>query len=597
METKGPQQPERVISGIAVSPGIAIGSALVIGKKFSKVVERSISPNEVEFQIKKFQDALEKTRMQIRTLQQNLNDTLKEKHSSIFDAHLLITQDKMVIDEVEAATRRELKNIDFIFYRTMKKYIEAIASMPDDYIRERVGDFKDVASRIIENMHGGHNKQFDKLPGQRIIVAHDLTPSDTASLDRENVLAFATEVGSRTSHTAIMARSMEIPAVVGISMDDLNIVNGDVLIIDGYKGLLIANPKPTTLEIYARRETREEEIHDEILKESTLRPETVDQFRIQLAANMELPEDLEAAKKYGAAGIGLFRTEYLYINKPQPPTVEEQLHIYKNIIEKLDGYPLIIRTFDLGGDKLGSITEETTHADPNPFLGCRAIRLHLDFPELLPQQIRAILMASAYGNVKVMFPMITCMDEMGQLRGLIEEEKRELEAESIPFNNDMEIGIMIETPSAALIADKLAKKVDFFSIGTNDLVQYTLAVDRGNEKVAYLYQPAHPAILSLIKSVTDAAYQNGIWVSVCGEMAGDPRYIPLLVGMGIHELSMSASSIGPVRRLIRRLYMHDSEKLLEEALKASTADEVLDLTEGLLYEIAPDIMSMTYLGE
>ena len=597
METEGPQQTERIISGIAVSPGIAIGSALIIGKKFAKVVERSISPNEVEFQIKKFQDALEKTRKQIRTLQQNLNENLKEKHSSIFDAHLLITQDKMVIDEVEAATRRELKNIDFIFYRTMKKYIEAIASMPDDYIRERVGDFKDVASRIIENMHGGHNKQFDKLPGQRIIVAHDLTPSDTASLDRENVLAFATEVGSRTSHTAIMARSMEIPAVVGISMDDLNTANGDVLIVDGYKGLLIANPKPTTLEIYARRETREEEIHDEILKESTLRPETVDQFRVQLAANMELPEDLEAAKKYGAAGIGLFRTEYLYINRPEPPSVEEQFHIYKNIIEKLDGYPLIIRTFDLGGDKLGSITEESKHTDPNPFLGCRAIRLHLDFPELLPQQIRAILMASAYGNVKVMFPMITCMDEMGQLRGLLEDEKRELEAESIPFNNDMEIGIMIETPSAALIADKLAQKVDFFSIGTNDLVQYTLAVDRGNEKVAYLYQPAHPAILSLIKSVTDAAYKNGIWVSVCGEMAGDPRYIPLLVGMGIHELSMSASSIGPVRRLIRRLYMHDSEKLLEEALKASTADEVLDLTEGLLYEIAPDIMSMAYLGE
>jgi phosphotransferase system enzyme I (PtsI) len=446
-------------------------------------------------------------------------------------------------------------------------------------------------------MHGGHNKRFDNLPGQRIIVAHDLTPSDTATLDRENVLAFATEVGSRTSHTAIMARSMEIPAVVGICEEDINVANGDIIIVDGYKGLLITNPKPATLEIYARRETREEEIHDEILKESTLRPETVDRFRIQLAANMELPEDLETAQKYGAAGIGLFRTEYLYINRTEPPGVEEQFQIYKNIIEKLDGYPLIIRTFDLGGDKLGSITETTTHIDPNPFLGCRAIRLHLDFPELLPNQIRAILMASAYGDVKVMFPMVTCMDEMGQLNGLIENEKRELTAESIPYNDSMEVGIMIETPSAAIIADKLAKKVDFFSIGTNDLVQYTLAVDRSNEKVAYLYQPAHPAILSLIKSVTDAAYNNGIWVSVCGEMAGDPRYIPLLVGMGIHELSMSASSIGPVRRLIRRLYMHDSEKLLEEALKASTADEVLDLTEGLLYEIAPDIMSMAYLGE
>ena len=588
---------ENVLNGIAVSPGIAIGAALIVGKKFSKVAERAITPKEVDEQLNIFQEALDTTRNQIKSLQQNLNESIKEKHSTIFDAHLLITQDKMLIDEVEGAVRKELKNVDFIFYRTMKKYIAAIASMPDDYIRERVGDVQDVASRIIVNIHGGSDRRFDNLPGQRIIVAHDLTPSDTASLDRENVLAFATEVGSRTSHTAIMARSMEIPAVVGISSENLTLENGDVIIVDGYKGLLILNPQPSTLEVYARRESREEEIHDEILRVSTLRPETVDRFRIQLAANIEMPEDIEAAHKYGAAGIGLFRTEYLYLNRTEPPGVEEQFHIYKDLIDKLDGYPLIVRTFDIGGDKLCSLTEETPHVDPNPFLGCRAIRLHLDYPDLLPTQIRAILMASAYGDVKVMFPMITCMDEVGQLKGLVEMEKRELEHDSIPFNKEIEIGIMIETPSAALIADQLAKKVDFFSIGTNDLVQYTLAVDRSNEKVAYLYQPSHPAILSLIKMVTDAAYDNGIWVSVCGEMAGDPRYIPLLVGMGIHELSMSASSIGPVRRLIRRLYMHDSEKLLAEALKASTADEVLDLTEGLLYEIAPDIMSMAYLGE
>lgn len=588
---------ENVVSGIAVSPGIAIGAALIVGKKFSKVAERSINPEEVEDQINLFRKALDKTRDQIKVLQQNLNDSIKENHSSIFDAHLLITQDKMLIDEVEAAVKKELKNVDYLFYRTMKRYIAAIASMSDDYIRERVGDVQDVASRIIVNIHGGKESTFDNLPGQRIIVAHDLTPSDTASLDRENVLAFATEVGSRTSHTAIMARSMEIPAVLGIPSENLQIENGDIIIVDGYKGLLILNPQPATLEVYARRETREEEIHDEILKESSLRPETVDRFRIQLAANIEIPEDIDAAKKYGAAGIGLFRTEYLYINRTEPPEVEEQFEVYKSLIDKLEGYPLIVRTFDIGGDKLCSLTDDRPHIDINPFLGCRAIRLHLDYPELLPKQIRAILMASAYGDVKVMFPMITCMDEVGQLKGLVEMEKRELEHDSIPFNKDIEIGIMIETPSAAIIADQLAKKVDFFSIGTNDLVQYTLAVDRGNEKVAYLYQPAHPAILTLIKRVTDAAYNNGIWVSVCGEMAGDPRYIPLLVGMGIHELSMSASSIGPVRRLIRRLYMHDSEKLLEEALKASTADDVLDLTEALLYEIAPDIMSMAYLGE
>ena len=591
------EQKEKVINGIAVSPGIAIGAALIIGREFSKVAERSINAEEVDAQIEKFRDALERTREQIFILQQNLNDALKDKHASIFDAHLLITQDKMLITEVEAAVRKELKNIDYIFFRTIKKYIAAIASMSDDYIRERVGDFKDVAARIIANMHGVSYNRFDNLPGQRIIVAHELTPSDTASLDRDNVLAFVTEVGSRTSHTAIMARSMEIPAVLGIPAGELDINNGDIVIVDGYKGLLITNPKETTLEIYARRESREEEIHDEILKESSLRPETIDRFRIQLAANIEVPDDVEAAIKYGAAGIGLFRTEYLYINRTEPPGVEEQFQIYRTLLDKLDGYPVIVRTFDIGGDKLSTLLNDSPHIDPNPFLGCRAIRLHLDYPELLQNQIRAILMASAYGNIKIMFPMITCLEELGQLLGLIENEKRELDENSIKFNRNIDIGVMIETPSAAIIADKLARKVDFFSIGTNDLVQYTLAVDRSNEKVAYLYQPAHPAILSLMKRVTEAAHNNGIWVSVCGEMAGDPRYIPLLIGMGIHELSMSSVSIGPVRRLIRRLYMHDSEKLLEEALQASTADEILDLTEALLYEIAPDIMSMAYLGE
>ena len=589
---------ETVLNGIAVSPGIAIGSALVIGKRFARVTERAISPDDVNYELERFHKALDITREQIRELQDKLNTSFQDRHSNIFDAHLLITQDKMLLNEVEATVRKELKNVDFVFSRIMKKYIMAISSMSDDYIKERVGDFQDVASRIIGNMHGSTVSRFDNLPGQRIIIAHDLTPSDTASLDRENVLAFATEVGSRTSHTAIIARSMGIPAVLGIHIDELDIESGDIVIVDGYKGLLITNPKGSTLEVYARRETREEEIQGEILKESTRRPETIDRFRIQLAANIELPDDLDIAKKYGAAGIGLFRTEYLYLNRNEPPNVEEQFNTYRNILSRLDGHPLIVRTFDIGGDKLsGFINNSYSHVDPNPFLGCRAIRLHLDYPELLKNQLRAILMASAFGDIKIMFPMITCMDEVGQLRGLIENEKRELEEEKISFNRNIEVGIMIETPSAALIADKLAAKVDFFSIGTNDLVQYTLAVDRGNEKVAYLYQPAHPAILSLIKHVTEAAHRHGIWVSVCGEMAGDPRYIPLLIGMRIHELSMSAPSLGPVRMLIRRLYVHDSEKLLEEALQASTADEVLDLTEGLLYEIAPDIMSMAYLGE
>ena len=587
---------ESVYKGIPVSPGTAIGAALIVGNTSPVVEEIDIVVEDVANEIKRFRNALQATRDQIRDLQNRLDSALHEKHSKIFDAHLLITEDKQVIEEVESSVKTELKNIDFLFKRTIDKYIDAISAMPDKYIRERASDIRDVASRIIVNLHGVTGKTFDNLPGQRIIIAHELVPSDTATLDRDNVLAFATEVGSRTSHTAIMARSMAIPAVVGVESEMLTVKNGDIVIVDGYKGNVIINPTPETLDFYARRESRESEIQEEILKESRLRPETLDRFRIQLAANIESPEDIELAKRYGAAGVGLFRTEYLYLNRTTAPTIEEQFKIFKDLVSNLEGHSLVVRTFDLGGDKLSHIIK-SSHVDANPFLGCRAIRLHMDYPELLKDQIQAILMASHYGDIKIMFPMIACYDEVGQLLGLVDSVKAELRSESISFNEDIEIGIMIETPSAALIADQLAPRVDFFSIGTNDLVQYTLAVDRNNEKVAYLYQPSHPAILALIRNVIEAANKHGKWVSVCGEMAADPRYIPLLVGMGIHELSMSSLSIGPIRRLIRRLYMHDAEVVFEEALKCSTADEVLDISEALLYKIAPDIMNMTLFGE
>jgi phosphotransferase system enzyme I (PtsI) len=589
---------EVVHRGIAVSPGTAIGAVLVIADDAMDIPERDISEDEVDAEIARFHRALEKTRDQLKLLQRNLSDIIKEKHAGIFDAHMLMTQDKLVIDEVENTIRNEKKNAECVFNRVIQKYIDALASMKDNYISERVADFKDVASRALTNMRRGKGRRFDRLPGQRIIIAYELTPSDTASLDRENTLAFATEVGSRTSHSAIMARAMEIPAVVGIGFKDLGLKNGVIVIVDGYKGWLIVNPRPSTLEAYARRESREEAFHDELLKESRLRPETLDRFRIQLAANIELPQDIDLAKRYGAGGIGLFRTEYLYVNRRQPPTLEEQFDIYKKLVEALEGYPLIVRTFDLGGDKLAlNIAGGSFHPDPNPFLGCRAIRLHLDFPDLLYTQLKAILKASAFGNVKVMFPMITSMDEVGQLTGLVSMIKKDLVDEGEKFNDDIEVGIMIETPSAALIADKLAERVDFFSVGTNDLVQYALAVDRNNERVAHLYQPSHPAILKLVKNAIDAATAKGIWVSVCGEMAGDPRFVPLLVGMGAHELSMNPASIAPVRRLVRRLSTKDASDVLDNALKAANADEVLDLVEDMLYEIAPDIMNMILLGE
>lgn len=587
---------EATFKGVPVSPGTAIGAAMIVGDTRPVVEEIEISPEEVDNEIKRYNQALNKTREQIKELQYHLDAALKEQHSKIFDAHLLITEDEQINDEVESGIKKELRNADFIYNKTIERYIDVISNMPDKYIRERASDIKDVASRVLINMHGGVSNKYDNLPGPRIIIAHDIVPSDTATLDRENVLAFATEAGSRTSHTAIMARSMAIPAVVGVESEMLTVKNGDIVIVDGYKGNVIVNPKPETLAFYAKRESREGEIQEEILKESRLRPETLDRFRVQLAANIELPGDVDLAKKYGAAGVGLFRTEYLYLNRNTSPSLEEQFEIYKNLVSELDGYSLVVRTFDIGGDKLGGVAKPA-YPDPNPFLGCRAIRLHLDYPELLNTQLKAILMASAFGDIKIMFPMIACDDEVGQLWGVVNNIKKELREEGVLFNEDIEIGIMIETPSAALIADQLAKRVDFFSIGTNDLVQYALAVDRNNEKVSYLYQPSHPAILTLIQSVVQAAARHGKWVSVCGEMAADPRYIPLLVGMGIHELSMSSLSIGPIRRLIRRLYMHDAEVVLEQAMQCSTADEVLDISEALLYKIAPDIMNMTLFGE
>ncbi|MBN1863612.1 MAG: phosphoenolpyruvate--protein phosphotransferase [Victivallales bacterium] len=586
---------EKTYTGLPVSPGTAIGAALVMLGLLPVVDEYEISQSEVEGEIERFRAALNKTRTQILELRKHLDEALPEKHTKILDAHLLITEDKLINDEVENAIRTEMRNCDFLFKRVTDKFIEAISNIPDKYIRERASDIQDVSSRVLLNLRGGAQVKYDHLPGPRVILAHDIIPSETAGLDRDNVLAFATEVGSRTSHTAIMARTMAIPAVVGLSPEMLSIRNGDIVVVDGYKGVLIVNPTQETLAYYALRESREAEIQEDILKENRLRPETLDRFRIQLAANIELPEDIEIAKKYGAAGVGLFRTEYLYLNRDIPPGLEEQFGIYQKVVSELEGYPLVVRTFDIGGDKLGGSVP--LHIDPNPFLGCRAIRLHMDYPQLLYTQVKAILMASAFGNVKIMFPMVVCDDEAGQLMGLVGRVKDDLLTDGVDFDDEIEIGMMVETPSAALIAEQLAERFDFFSIGTNDLVQYAMAVDRNNEKVSYLYQPSHPSVLKLIYFAVKAAQKSGIWVSVCGEMAADPRYLPLLVGMGVHELSMSALSIGPIRRMIRRMHFHDAEEVLDKALKCTTADQVLDISEELLYRIAPDIMSMMLYGE
>jgi phosphotransferase system enzyme I (PtsI) len=587
---------EYVFHGIPASPGIAIGTVLILKKNEFSVEQRKILPSEVEGEITLFRDALNKTRGQTQELQLKILRILSENDSKIFDAHLLILDDKPLMEEIEETVRKTLTNIDYVFSKTIQRYIVAISSIEDKYLRERAADIRDVSERLLKNLHGREDYFLDHLPGQRVIIAHDLTPSDTAGLDRENAQAFATESGSRTSHTAIMARSMQIPAVVGIQEDILTLINnGDLVIVDGHAGSVIVNPGQSTLALYAEKETREQKFYDEMLKESNLRPETLDGFRIQLAANIDKPEELANAKLNGAAGVGLFRTEYLLVNSRKVPSEEEQYSVYSKLASGMEGHAVIVRTFDVGGDKLSDAI--TQHHEANPFLGCRAIRFFREHKDIITAQIRAIIRASAHGKIKIMFPMITSPDEVDELNIIVQEVKEDLMKNKIPFDHKIEIGIMIEIPSAAIMADFLAPKVDFFSIGSNDLVQYTMAVDRTNEKVAYLYQPANPAILKLIKIVMIAARKHKIWVSVCGEMASDPRYTPLLVGLGIHELSMTPASIGPVRRLIRSLKMHDAHKLVESALLAGSSKEVMDLSAELISRMAPEIINITGTGD
>ncbi len=582
--------------GIPASPGIAIGVALIVGgssRSSLDVEQKTILESEVQEEIERFKNALAKTREQILDLQSHVKDSFDLKDASIFDAHLLIVDDKMLIKEVVEGIRKELQSADVICAKVSKRYVAAISAIGDQYLKERAADVADVAFRILDNLAGTERQLLNHLPGQRILISKDLTPSDTAMLDRDNVQAFATETGSRTSHTAILARSMRIPAVAGIANMVSSVHNGDMLIVDGYIGAVITNPKQETLEYYARKEISKEQFYNELQRENSLQPETVDGYRIHLAANLDDAGKFNEVHKSGASGIGLFRTEYLFMGN-NIPSEEEQFEVYRKIVEGMNGEATVIRTLDLGGDKLSSLIN--IEHDPNPFLGQRSIRLCLAYPELLIPQLRAILRASAFGTTRLMFPMVTCEDEIDRLMEILNKVREDLRSEKKKFDENMKIGIMVETPAAALFAEHLARKVDFFSIGTNDLVQYTMAVDRGNEKVASLYRPAHPVILMLIDRIVKAADAAGIWVCVCGEMAADPRFIPLLAGLGVQELSMSIGAIGVARRVIRSLRMYDAEKFAKEAMKCSDHRQILEMAESLLQKIAPDVVNLAMKG-
>ena len=585
---------EILFHGIPASPGIAIAPVYLSGpqEKHTVVTENTqIAPESADSEIELFKQSLERTRNEIKDLQSTLRDSLDERDAAIFDAHLLIVDDRMLSTEVVNLIRKKLLPARSAFRQTIERYISAMSSMPDQYLRERAADIQDVANRILANLDGlTDRKNVASFTGPVIVIAKDLTPSDTATLDRSHVTGFAIETGSPTSHTAILARSMKIPAVVGMRRIFERLTNGDKVIIDGYLGMVIIHPEPETIEFYEEKLRRQERLLAELEKENRMLAETTDGYVIQLMANVEGIEGIEEVKKSCSEGIGLFRTEYLFMNKPVLPDEETQFQVYKKLAELMPDQPVIIRTLDVGGDKFDAAI--SLPKEPNPFLGMRAIRLGLSRPELLKNQLRALLRAGVYGDIKILFPMISSLEELEGLLHLLEQLKDDLRERGIPFKDNIQVGVMIEIPSAVLIADQLAKKADFFSIGSNDLVQYTLAVDRSNEKVAKLYNPMHPAVIELIAMAAKAARDNQIWISCCGELAGDPLFTPLLVGLGVQELSMSPGALPAVRRTIRRLSMAEAEALVQDIRQAADSNYTATRCKDLIARIAPSIAKM-----
>jgi phosphotransferase system enzyme I (PtsI) len=558
--------------GAGVSPGIARGVVHIVRDDPDEVAKFRIEPSQIGSEIGRFEAALIQTRMQILEVQQRIAESIGAKDAAIFDAHLLVVEDRTLIDEVLRKLESDLCNVEWIFQEVATNYSETLSKIDDPYLRQRALDIEDVTKRVVRNLQGKAPKRAMGEP--HILVAHNLMPSDTAMINRERVLGIAMDLGSRTSHTAIIARSLGIPSIVGLHDVTQRLETGQHVLLDGTSGLLIANPLPKTLAQYGEIESRRIEVVARLKELRETKSTTRDGRHIVLSANIELPSEIDAVASNGAEGIGLYRTEFLYLNRDTLPGEDEQYETYREVASRVAPDPLIIRTFDLGGDKVAPGTVDISD-EMNPFLGCRAIRFCLEHLDIFKPQLRAILRASAVGNVKIMFPMISGLDELRRSVAVLKECAADLAREGQSVGEKIEVGAMIEIPSAAIGADALAREVDFFSIGTNDLIQYTLAVDRVNEKIAHLYEAAHPAVLRLLKMIADAAHENKIWVGVCGEMAGDIALIPLLLGLGMDELSVGASLVPRVKRAVQTLEIPECQELVDRALQMHTPTEIL----------------------
>lgn len=572
-------QNEHAFKGVPASPGIAIGKAFVLTGDVVKVDEQIIDDQNLEDEIKRFRDAIEATKEDLLSIQRKAKFKVGDDGDKLFDVYKMLLEDSFIIDETVDRIRKEHKNADFIYFMVMQRFQDTLESAGDEYFAGRATDIRDVKRRVIRNIQKKSYSLLKRVPEQAIIVARELTPLDTVQLDRNKVAAFVTDLGGKTSHAAIMATSLQIPAAVGLTNITRYVKTGDELIVDGKHGEVYVNPTGQLVKRYKHFQDEYRKVQQKLRLIRQMPSRTLDGKDIELSANIEFPDEMEAIKENGAKGIGLYRSEYLYLREEELPSEEKLFNDYFQVANQINPHPVIIRTLDLGGDKQPRCINFPE--EENPFLGLRAIRFSLERQDIFRTQLRAILRASIHGNVKIMFPMISSIQEIRRVKIILAEIKQQLKHDHIAFDESIDIGAMIEVPSAAIVADLIAQEVDFLSIGTNDLIQYTTAVDRGNERISYLYKRLPLPVLRLIRTIVEFGHQQGVWVGMCGEMAGDPLATLILLGLGMDELSVTPSSLPTIKTIIRSVTFKEAQRISEKALTMSSSEQI----EKYLYEI------------
>jgi phosphotransferase system enzyme I (PtsI) len=589
------QQINKFIQGIGASPGIIIGKAYLIERSKVRLPQKRIHPDQMEEEVKRFLKAIQESRNQLIEIKEKILDPEVRRHSFILDVHLMILDDKMLIQDTLDSIRKKKVNAEWALDLTLEKLDMAFKAIDDEYLRERRSDLHYVSQRIFRNLLGKKHDDITRIKGKVIVVAHDLSPADTLQMNLKHVAGFITDIGGKVSHTAILSRSLGIPAVVGLEVATSLINGGDLLIIDGETGEVVINPPEEVSRSFLERKRRLRSMEREVLKYASLPAETRDGVRVRLQANIEMVEEISSVRMNGGEGVGLFRTEILYLNRKDLPSEEEHFQTYRRLAEDISPASATIRTLDVGGDKF--LPNYSKGNEMNPAMGLRAIRFSIRETDIFKVQLRGILRASAYGKLRILLPMISGIEEIRQTRAILEEVKKSLIKERMPFDRGIKIGAMIEIPSASDIADILAREVDFFSIGTNDLIQYALAVDRINEHVSYLYKPLHPAVLRIIRWVVQSAHQAGIPVAICGEMAAEPAYAIVLLGLGLDEFSMNPVSIPKVKKALRMSSFEESRLLVEELFQFSTASEIESHVRKWTVERFPEDFTQSHTEE